>query len=186
MVLSVGFVHSSEPGFDPERAAAVNLIMLALGCTNSVSMPSVAPISGGTTGALEASAIFVGRVNDRFRVAMRLGVPSGVDGPGDDAMLMVLMSSPVASNISHRRASIEWRIGQASWPCCAPSTTHGMWLVKAETITPEPAGRAPRNDCGEIVKGNMRPALKLAREAFSSLLQSTWQESNNRMVGTVV
>ena len=52
-------------------------------------MPSVDPISGGGLPALVGVDGLTGRVNDRFIVGMRLGASLGVDGPGEDAMVLI-------------------------------------------------------------------------------------------------
>ena len=84
IVLSIGDSHGI---LAPDREVAVNLTSFALGCWNNVSMPSEEPISGFALAGLVGVDAFAGSVNDRPVVAMRLGVSSGVAGPGDEAML---------------------------------------------------------------------------------------------------
>lgn len=51
-------------------------------------MPSVDPISGFALGDFVGVDTFAGTVNDRFAAVMRRGASSGVDGPGEVAMVL--------------------------------------------------------------------------------------------------
>lgn len=122
-------------------------------------MPSVDPISGGgfAFGALVGVVIFVGSVNERFKIGMRRRASSGVDGPGDDAMMSITLISMV-SGVRRRRqrytkrpkpASLEVRAPVGMSDLCA-STTRNVrrWLAEADAVAA--GNREPAGDQGSI------------------------------------
>ena len=122
-------------------------------------MPSVDPISGGgfAFGALVGVDGFAGSVKDRFIVGMRRGASSGVDGPGEDAMMPITLI-PIVRGVECRRQSYTKRPKPASLEVKAPvtmsdlcaSTTRNVrrWLAEADAcgcgglITSQPAIKA--------------------------------------------
>ena len=83
MVFSVLVAHGSVPcplppglgvpALLPGREELVSRMTLVLGCTNSVSTPSVSPIAA----PVEEARLAVGLVNDRVTVFLRAGVVGG-------------------------------------------------------------------------------------------------------------
>ena len=95
-------------------------------------MPSEAPISGFATPGLVGVDAFAGSVNDRPVVAMGLGVPSGVAGPGDEAILS--NAKPMGERTKRDIQGVKdgaVSLARPLSPCCAPSTTDTecLWLV---------------------------------------------------------